>query len=201
MFRSAFDTHRIGAWVFDSPNGHFVVPGALAYLFSLHYLSLDLSPLRLLNFPICLAAFFLTAHVINAEVRSRFLRFYLYAGACFIIFNLCFWEHFALGCGFSAILSALFGGIGLYYIAKGTQASPNRKGDLLVGLVFLFASVLSLGAGYAATAAAIALFALSGLRNEELCAQSGYETVLYGVVCGLGVLARFRIHFFILPGG
>jgi hypothetical protein len=80
MFRS-FDTHRIGAWVFDAPNGHLVVPGALAYLLSLHYLSLDLSPFRLLNFPICLAAFFLTAHVVNAEVRSRFLRFYLYAGA------------------------------------------------------------------------------------------------------------------------
>ena len=64
MFQS-LDAHRVGAWVFDSPNGHFLVPAALAYLFSLHYLSLDLTPLRLLNFPICLAAFFLTAHVIN----------------------------------------------------------------------------------------------------------------------------------------
>jgi hypothetical protein len=200
MFRS-FDTHRIGAWVFDSPNGHLVVPGALAYLLSLHYLSLDLSPLRLLNFPICLAAFFLTAHVVNAEVRSRFLRFYLYAGACFIIFNLCFWEHFALGCGFSAILSVLFGGIGLYYIAKGVQTSPIGKRDLLVGLVFLLASVLSLGAGYAATAAAITLFALSGLKKRRDSRPiPKYERVVYCVLCGLGLLAIVSHPLFHLTG-
>src|SRR5438128_5629205 len=57
MFQ-ALDEHRVDAWVFHSHNGHFLVPGALAYLVSLRYLSLDLTPLRLLNFPICLAAFF-----------------------------------------------------------------------------------------------------------------------------------------------
>ena len=200
MFRS-IDTHRIGAWVFDSTNGHFVVPAALAYLFSSHYLSLDLSPLRLLNFPTCLLAFLLTAHVINAEVRSRFLRFYLYAGACFIIFNLCFWEHLALGCGFSAILSTLFGGIGLYYIARATQAAANWKSSLLVGLFFLIASILSLGAGYAATAAVVALLGLIGLKKLPVSHPgSRYRTAIYCVTCSLGLLAIVAHPFFRLPG-
>ena len=82
-----------------------------------------------------------------------------------IIFNLCFWEHFALGGGFSAILSVLFGGIGLYYIAKGRNPAGIGESTLLIGLVFLVASVLSLGAGYAATAAALALLALVGLQK------------------------------------
>lgn len=200
MFR-ALDAHRVGAWVFDSTNGHFVVPGALAYLFSLQYWSLDLTPLRLLNFPICLAAFFLTARVINAEVRSRFLRFYLYLGACFIVFNLCFWEHLALGSGFSAILSVLFGGIGLYYIAKATQASTNWKKDLLAGLVLLVASVLSLGAGYAAIGAAVSLLAVIGLK--KLAASRPlprYRTVIYCLTCMLGLLAIVAHPFFHLTG-
>lgn len=189
MFRS-LDRHQIGAWVFDCPNGHFLVPAALAYLASFHYSSLDLTSLRLLNFPICLAAFCLTAHVINTQIRSRFLRFYLYAGASFIIFNLCLWEHFALGCGFSAILSALFGSIGLYYIAKATEVAMNWKGDLLVGLVYLIASVLSLGSGYAAVAAAISLFALSSLKRRSASRLiPRYETVVYCLVWALGLLA------------
>lgn len=189
MFR-ALDTHRIGAWVFDSPNGHFLVPAALAHLFSLRYLSLDLTPLRLLNFPICLAAFFLTAHVINDEVRSRFLRFYLYASACLIIFNICFWEHFAQANGFTAILSALFGGASLYYIAKATQVSAKWKNHLLAGLVLLIASVLSLGAGYAAAAAAASLFAVSGLKRLTGSRPTPrYETVVYCVACTFGLLA------------
>ena len=189
MFK-ALDTHRVGAWIFNSPNGHFIVPGALACLVSLHFWSLDLTLLKLLNFPICLLAFFLTAHVINAEVRSRFLRFYLYAGSCFIIFNLCLWEHFALGCGFTAILSALFGGTGLYYLAKATQASVNGKSDLLVGLVLLIASVLSLGAGYAAVAAAVSLLALSGLKKLAVSRPMlRYQTVVYWLACALGLLA------------
>jgi hypothetical protein len=200
MFR-ALDTHRVGAWVFDSTNGHFVVPGALAYLASFYYSSLNLTPLRLLNFPICLAAFFLTAHVINAEVRSRFLRSYLYAGTCFIVFNLCFWEHLALGSGFSAILSSLFGGIGLYYIAKATQASANWKKDLLIGLVFLVASVLSLGAGYAATAAAFSLLALIGLKKLAVSRpMPRYRTVIYCLTCMLGLLAIVAHPFFCLTG-
>jgi hypothetical protein len=200
MFRS-FDRHRIGVWVFDSTNGHLVVPASLAYLFSLQYLSLDLAPFRLLNFPICLAAFVLTAHVINAEIRSRFLRFYLYAAACFIVFNLCYWGHFALGCGFSAILSALFGGIGLYYIAKATRASANWKRDLLAGLVFLVASVLSLGAGYAATAAAIALLVLSGLKRLSVSRpMPRYRLVIYWLSCMLGLLAVVAHPFFHLTG-
>lgn len=189
MFQS-LDAHRVGAWVFHSPNGHFLVPGFLAYIISLHSFSLDLTPLRLLNFPICLAAFFLAAHVINNEIRSRFLRFYLYAGACFVVFNLCFWEHFALGCGFTAILSALFGSIGLYYIAKATQLSSKWRNNLLVGLCFLIASVLSLGAGYAATAAAISLLAFAGLKKLALSRPiPRYKTVVYCLACALGLLA------------
>ena len=195
MFRS-IDTHRVGAWVFDSTNGHFVVPAALAYLFSSSFLSLDLSPLRFLNFPLCLVVFFLVAHVINREVGSRFLRFYLYAGTCFIVFNLCFWEHLALGGGFGAILSVLFGGTGLYCIAKGTQPGANWKGTLLVGLLFLVASVLSLGAGYAATAAALALLALVGLKKLAASRpMPKYRMVVGGVAClfGLGVILAHPI--------
>ena len=200
MFR-AIDTHRAGAWVFDSTNGHFVVPAALAYLFSSSYLSLDLSPLRFLNFPLCLAVFFLVAHVINREIRSRFLRFYLYAGTCFIVFNLCFWEHLALGGGFSAILSVLFGGIGLYYIAKGTQPGANWKSTLLIGLVFLIASVLSLGAGYAATAAALALLALVGLKKLAASRpMPRYRTVICCLACLFGLAAILAHPFFRLTG-
>ena len=200
MFR-AIDTHRVGAWVFDSTNGHFVVPSALAYLFSSSYLSLDLSPLRLLNFPLCLAVFFLVAHVINREVRSRFLRFYLYTGTCFIIFNLCFWEHLALGGGFGAILSVLFGGIALYYISKGTQPGANWKSTLLIGLLFLVASVLSLGAGYAAAAAALALLALIGLKKLAASRpMPRYRTVISGLTCLVGFLAIVAHPFFHLTG-
>ena len=189
MFR-AHDVHRVGAWVFDCPNGHFLVPAALAYLFSYHYLSLDLAPLRFLNFPVCLAAFCLTAHVITTGIRSRFLRFYLYAGASFIIFSLCLWEHFALGCGFSAVLAALFGGIGLYYIARVAQASVNWKRDLLMGVVFLIASVLSLGSGYAAVGAAVALLALSYLKRRlARWLTPRYETVIFCLLWALGLLA------------
>ncbi|MEY2490325.1 MAG: hypothetical protein QOC70_2267 [Verrucomicrobiota bacterium] len=189
MFRS-LDEHHVGAWVFNSRNGHFLIPGTLAYLVSLRFWSLDLAPLRLLNFPICLAAFLLTAHVINAEVRSRFLRFYLYLGACFVIFNLCFWELFSMGYMFTAVLSALFGGIGLYFIAKATQRSSKWKNHLLVGLCFLIASVLSLGAGYAATAAAIALLTFAGLKKLMLSRPiPGFGTIVYSVACALGLLA------------
>lgn len=164
MFR-ALDIHRITAFVFNSNNGHFEVPAALGYLFSWRYLGLDLTPLKLLNFPLCLLLFLLTAHVINAEVRSRFLRFYLYLGAGLIIFSLCFWEHFALASGFAALLSVLFGGISLYCLAKAAQGLSRWKGNLLAGLIFLLASVLSLGAGYAAMAAAVSLFAIAGLKR------------------------------------
>src|SRR3954462_9164355 len=99
MFR-ALDIPRIFGLIFTPNNGHFEVPAALGYLFSWRYLALDLTPLKLLNLPICLLTFFLTAHVINAQIRSRSLRFYLYLGAALIIFSLCFWEHFALAGGF-----------------------------------------------------------------------------------------------------
>jgi hypothetical protein len=189
MFQ-ALDEHQVGAWVFQSRNGHFHVPGALAYLVSLRYLSLDLTPLRLLNFPICLAAFFLTAHVINVDVRSRFLRFYLYLGACFVVFNLCFWEHFALGGTFTIILSALVGGIGLYYIAKATQLSRKRGNNLAVGFVFLIASILSSGLGYLAAAAALSLLILIGLKKLTVSRPiPGYERVVYSLACALGLLA------------
>src|SRR5205085_10821457 len=60
MFRS-LDIHRVAAFVFDPTNGHFEVPAALGYLFSWRYLAMDLTPLKLLNFPICLVTFLLTA--------------------------------------------------------------------------------------------------------------------------------------------
>lgn len=196
MFQSV-DSHRVGAWILSCPNGHFIVPAVLASLVSLRYSSLDLTWMRLLNFPICVVAFFLTAHVINVEVRSRFLRFYLYVGACLLIFNLCLWAHFALACGFTAILSALFGGIGLYYFAKATQASAKWKNHLLIGLGFLIASVLSLGAGYAATAAAISLLTFSWLKKLAVSRPiPKYRTVIYCFACTLAFLAIASHPFF-----
>ena len=189
MFQ-ALDAHRVGAWVFHSYNGHFVVPATLAYLVSLRYFLLDLTPLRLLNFPICLAAFFLTAHVVNVGIRSRFLRFYLYLGACFVVFNLCPWAHFSLAMDFTAILSALFGGIGLYYIAKATQLSWKRGSNLAIGFVFLIASILSFGLGYPAAAAAILLLALLGLKKLTVSRPiPRYETVVYCLAGALSLLA------------
>ena len=189
MFQ-ALDEHQLGAWIFHPRNGHFLVPGALAYLFSLHYLSLDLMPLRLLNFPICLAAFFLTAHAVNHGVKSRFLRFYLYLGACFVIFNLCFWAHFSQGSLFTTTLSALFGGVGLYFIAKATQLSLKRGSNLIVGFIFIITSILSFGIGYPAAAAAILLLALLGLKKLTVSRPiPRYKTVVYWLGCALSLLA------------
>jgi hypothetical protein len=194
MFQ-ALDEHRVGAWVFYSRNGHFGVPAALAYVVSFRYLSLDLTPLKVLNFPICLAAFFLTVHVINIGVRSRFLRFYLFLGACFVVFNLCFWAHFSVG--FSTMLSALFGSMGLYYIAKVTQLSSKRGSNLAIGFVFLIASILSFGLGYAAAAAALSLLAFYGLKNLTVSRPiPGYETVVYCLAFALGLLAIASHPFF-----
>jgi hypothetical protein len=188
MFRS-LDEHFVGAWLFRPRNGHFLIPGTLAYLVSWRCFSLDLMPLRLLNFPICVGAFLLIAHVINAQIKAGFRRFYLYLGACFIVFNLCLWEFFTMGYLFTAMLSALFGGIGLYYMAKATQFSEKRRNNLLVGLVFLIASVLSLGAGYAATAAAILLLALVGLRRLSVSRPiPKYRILVYAMACTLGLL-------------
>lgn len=193
----ALDEHRTSAWVFSSRNGHFRIPAALAYLVSLRYWSLDLTPLRLLNFPICLAAFFLSAHVINAEVRSRILRFYLYLGACFIIFNLCHWEHFSQGSLFTTMLSALFGGIGLYYIAKAMELSSKRRGNLAVGFALIIASILSFGLGYAAAIAAISLLALAGLKKRMVSSSlPSYETATYLLACAFALLAIASHPFF-----
>lgn len=196
MFRSS-DIHRIPAWVFDSTNGHFLVPAALGFLVSWRYLGLDFTSLKLLNFPICLLAFFLVAHVINREIRSRFLRFYLYAGASFVVFSLCFWEHFALGSGFAAILSTLFGGIGLCYLSKAAQPGARWKGNLLAGLLFLLGAVLSLGAGYAAVAAAISLFVVVALKRF-LAARpvKHHEAIAYYICVALGLLALLSHPFF-----
>jgi hypothetical protein len=190
MFR-ALDIHRVQAWMFDSTNGHFLVPAALGYLISWRYLGLDLAPLRLLNFPICLAAFLSIAHVINSWVRGRFLRFYLYAGTSFIVFSLCFWEHFTLASGFAALLSVLFGGIGLYHLAKATQSSAEWvRGNLLIGFVLILCSVLSLGAGYAAAAAAVCLLGLCALKGLVASRRiPGYRPVLqYAWAFGLLIL-------------
>lgn len=176
MFQAA-DGRQLGVWLLQPRNGHFLVPGTVAYLMSWRFFSLDLTALRLFNFPICLAAFFLTAHVINVGIQSRFLRFYLYLGVSFIIFNLCLWEHFAQAYGFTAILSALFGGMGLYYVAKALLRTAKWKSELLVGLVLLIASVLSLGAGYAAVAAASSLAALCHLKKLKSWIAN-YGTVL-----------------------
>jgi hypothetical protein len=189
MFR-AFDRHEVAAWVFDSTNGHFVVPGALASLASWRYFSLDLTALRLLNFPICLAAFFLAAHVINANVQRRFLRFYLYAGAAFIIFNLCFWEHFAQANGFSAMLCVLCGSIGIYYVSKATLLSaPWKSSTFFIGLVFLLISVFSLGAGYAAVMAGACLVGFTCLERMSVFWRTPrYNRIVLGVVCAVAAL-------------
>jgi hypothetical protein len=190
MFR-AVERHQVAAWIFDSPNGHFVVPGALAYFVSWRYFSLDLSIVRLLNFPICLTAFFLIARLIKAHFKRRFLRLYLFAGASFLIFNLSFWEHFAQAGGFSAMLSVLFGGVGVYYIAKALRlSSPWKSYPFLIGLLWLFASVLSLGGGYAAVAAAVLLALSSILRKSEVSKRvPRYNITVVGLICALGVLA------------
>jgi|CZKQ01.1.fsa_nt_gi hypothetical protein len=156
MFK-AIDAHRVTAWLFGSHNGHFVLPARLAYLLALNCFSLNLEPLRLLNFPICLGTFLLTAHVINLHIRQRFLRFYLYLGTCFVVFNLCVWEYFSQGGGFTAMLSALFGGIGLYYIASSTQPELNRGKNVALGIAWILASILSFGFGYPAVGAALGL--------------------------------------------
>lgn len=186
----ASDAHQITAWVFDSTNGHLLVPAALGYLLSWRYLALDLAPLKLLNFPICLIGFLLIGHVINSTIRSRFLRFYLYAGASFIIFSLCFWEHFAIATGFAALLSVVFGGIGLYHFAKATL-SPMERGprSLLYGLIFLLASVLSFGAGYAAAAAGVLLLFLSAVKSVVvLRVKSNYQSIVRVCVGVTGLL-------------
>jgi hypothetical protein len=196
MFRG-LDIHRVSAFVFDSINGHFQVPAALGYLFSWHFLALDLTPLKLLNFPICLLAFLLTAHVINAEIRSRFLRFYLYLGAALIIFSLCLWEHFALASGFAALLSVLFGALSLYCLSKVAQGSSHWKRQLLAGTIFLLASVLSLGAGYAAIAAAVSLFALVGLKRLMLSRPAApYKRALFYLAWAVGLLMLLSHPFF-----
>ena len=189
MFRSA-DSGRGIAWVFDHSNGHFIVPAAVACLASLHFLSLDLTALRLLNFPICLMAFCLTVHLARKDVRLRPQRFYLYAGACFLIFNLSLWEHFAQANGFSAVLSALFGAIGLFYVARATQLPPRWKLDVLVGLSFLAASVLSLGAGYAALAAALLLGSFAGIKRLAVTHRiPRFQTVVCCLVSLAALLA------------
>lgn len=196
MFRS-LDEHRVGAWVFHPRNGHFLIPGTLAYLVSLRLWSLDLAPLRMLNFPACLLAFALTAHVINAQVSSRFLRFYLFAGSSFLIFNLCLWEFFTMGYLFTAILATVFGGMGLYYLAKVVQSAAKWKNNLLTGLVFLIASVLSLGSGYAAVAAALCLLTFAGLKKLVLSHPiPGYKKIVHALAFGLAFLTVASHPFF-----
>ena len=187
MFQS-IDAHGIGGWLFQQRNGHFVVPACFGYLVSLHCLSLDLTPLRFLNFPIFFLAFLLTAQVINIGVASRLRRFFLYLGACFVIFNLCHWGHFTVAAGFTTILSALFGALGLYFLARATQLSSRRKTNIFTGLGFLIASVLSFGTGYAATAAAVSLFALLGLKKLVLSRTvPGLKIATYCLVVALGI--------------
>jgi hypothetical protein len=163
MFR-AIDGHHVTAWLFAHRNGHVAVPARLALLFSLKFFSLDLTPVRFVNFPICLAAFLLTAHVINLHARQHFLRFYLYLGAACAIFSLCLWEHFAQAAGFPPLLCALFAGIGLYYVAKSTQPELDRRKNIVLGIAWILGSILSFGLGYAAIGAAMAVLALAMLK-------------------------------------
>jgi hypothetical protein len=102
-----------------------------------------------------------------------------------------------MGYLFTAMLSALFGGIGLYYTAKATQAFPRWKSHLLLGVSFLTASVLSLGAGYAATVAALLLLAFSGL--QKLAASRpipAYKTAVCSAALAVGVLVIISHPFF-----
>lgn len=163
MFQ-AIDGHHVTAWLFTNRNGHFALPARLGYLLSLKCFSLDLTPLRLLNFPICLATFLLTAHVINLNIQRRFLRFYLYLGVSCIVFNLCLWEHFAEAGGFPPLFCTIFGGIGLYYIAKSTQSELDRGKNVAVGILWILLSILSFGFGYPVAGAALVVFAVATFK-------------------------------------
>jgi hypothetical protein len=200
MFQS-LDTHRVAAWLIQPRNGHLMVFSKLGYLLSLFAFSLDLAPLRLLNFPICLAAFLLSAYVVNANVTSRATRFYLYPALAFIAFNLCLWEHFTEPGALSTILSAVLGGVSLYYVAKGLTDADKRKKNLSIAASALFASILSFGLGFIALVAAILIFALSLARKwARPWLAKGSQRILFFILTVLGLLAIASHPAFHLPG-
>ena len=187
MFHS-LDTGGIGAWMVSHHNGHLSVPSKLAYYVAFNFWSLDLTPLRMLNFPICLGAFLLTARAINLRVRRRSDRYYLYLGAAFIIFNLCLWEHFSQASAFCVILAAVLGGVGLYFVCRGCEADSGRLSSMAYGITLVAASALSFGLGYLAIAAGIAVPVLQQVGAWTRSAQPPRLRVL-----GHALLAVFAL--------
>jgi hypothetical protein len=178
MFRAA-DAGEVSRWVFTPRNGHFPTASNLAYFLALKVWALDLTPLRLVNFPICLAALLLTVRVIVREVRSDTMRAYQALGAALLIFNLSFWEHFTLAGGFASLLPALLAGSGLYQLSRAAVSPVHRIRQAMLATVFLGGAVLSFGSGYAAWLTALLLVGLALLRHwETLRRNPTYQWVL-----------------------
>ncbi|CAA9242752.1 MAG: hypothetical protein AVDCRST_MAG42-2110 [uncultured Chthoniobacterales bacterium] len=159
MFQS-FDSNNVVGWLFHSRNGHFGLTGKLSYLLSLQFFSLDLAPLRFLNFPVCLLGLVLSARVVMQHVSQPAIRWCVISGAALLLFNLCMWEHFSQGSAFATILAAVIGGAGLYYVVRALYAERARIKNLTVAFVWIIFAILSFGIGYAALAAAFALVTL-----------------------------------------
>ena len=184
MFR-AVDAGEVSAWIFRPRNGHFPVVTNLGYYFTLQFMALDLSALRLFNFPICLAAFLLTLRVILRHVRSDAMRAYQALGAACLIFNLSFWEHFTVAGGFAALIALPFAGAGLYQLSTAFD-SPDRIRRATLAPILLGCAVLSFGSGYAAWLAAFLIVALVAWRNWETPRRMpSYPWILY---CASGLL-------------
>lgn len=164
MFAHIDLQNKVG-FVVARGNGHFAIPAKLAYLISWRYFHLDLTPLQLLNIPICLGAFFLLCLVISKVTAQWLMRSYLALGAAFIVFNLNFWEHFVVAGDFTALLSSLLGGIALYFISKFSATSKTRWRDLTLGSLFCLISILSFGIGYAALCASLSFLGIMEVRR------------------------------------
>lgn len=198
MFR-ALDAHQLWAWIMERRSGHFIVFVKMGYLVSLRCFSLNLAPLRLLNFPTCLVGFVLAASVIHKQVKSQPLRFYLYLGVAFVAFNLCLWEHFTQPGGLSTVLSAVLGGVAVYFVAK-TLTHPGQSFRYwAVALTVACLSILSFSIGYAALAAAISLFALSAAQTWlGARRRPWFPDLSFFLLIGLGSLALVShpaLHF------
>ena len=159
MFQS-LDANNTAGWLFHSRNGHFGLTGKLSYLVSFHFFSLDLAPLRFLNFPVCLLGLVLTARVVMQHVRQPAIRWCVISGAALLLFNLCMWEHFSQGSAFATILAAIIGGVGLYYLVQALYSERSRIKHVSLALVWIVLAILSFGIGYAALAASFALVSL-----------------------------------------
>lgn len=165
MFR-ARDSHHVLEWLFSTRNGHFGVPAGLGYLTALSFFSLDLTPLRFAGFFICLASFALVVRVIRTELTSRARRHYVYLGAAFLIFNLCFWEHFTQAGAYGALLCLLLSSTGIYHACRVARSNTDIGREVSISVLFLVAAIVSFGAGYIGVGAAGAIAMLDVARRH-----------------------------------